>query len=298
MNSHHWRIAPLLVLACIPALYAQPSLSDTTLPVSTQWVLDAANPVQRNAINSVFLVYCPASKMKGTSFLLKSGLIVTNNHVIKGCTKDDLEAYSPSGKKITFGALVTDPIRDLALLRPTDNLQGGLELAAAGNPALETAVSTFGFPLSFNGPAPILSVGYVAGYREVKVDGTGAEDITGKSGHAVRHMIVNGAFNPGNSGGPVFIKGSDKVVAVVVWKHRILSNVISTAIEGFKHPRVFSLGTFSRTLPDGSSQGVSDQEVLAIALEDFYNDTQVMIGEAISASELQAFLAEHRAELK
>jgi len=52
------------------------------------------------------------------------------------------------------------------------------------NPPLEAAVSTFGFPLSFNGPAPILSVGYVAGYREVKVDDSGAEDLTGKSGHS------------------------------------------------------------------------------------------------------------------
>jgi hypothetical protein len=50
------------------------------MPVSTQWSLDAASPVQRNAINSVLWMYCPASQMKGTSFLLKTGLVVTNNH--------------------------------------------------------------------------------------------------------------------------------------------------------------------------------------------------------------------------
>jgi len=111
-------------------------------------------------------------------------------------------------------------------------------------------------------------------------------------------MIVNGAFNPGNSGGPVFLKNSDKVVAVVVWKHRILSNVISTAIDGFRHARARSGGTFTRRLPDGSVQSISDQEVLAQALEDFYNDTQVMIGEAISVSELRTFLADHSANLK
>lgn len=268
------------------------------MPVSTQWSLDAASPVQRNAIKSVFLMYCPISQMKGTSFLLKAGLVVTNNHVVKDCTKDNLEARSPLGKKITFSVLVTDSIRDLAVLRPAERLQGGLELAADANPPLETAVSTFGFPLSFNGPPPILSVGYVAGYREVNVDNFGAEDPTGKSSHSVRHIIVNGAFNPGNSGGPVFLTGSDRVVGIVVWKHRILSNVISTAIDGFRHASIATQGTFSRTLPDGSVKSVTDQEVLAQALEEFYNDTQVMIGEAISASELRAFLAEHTADLK
>lgn len=70
--------------------HGQGAPDSTMIPVATRWVPEAANPVQRNSIKSVFLMYCPATQMKGTSFLLNTGIIVTNNHVVKGCTKDDL----------------------------------------------------------------------------------------------------------------------------------------------------------------------------------------------------------------
>jgi hypothetical protein len=56
-------------------------------------------------------------------------------------------------------------------------------------------------------------------------------------------------------------------------------------------------GTFSETLPDGTTRGVSDEEVLARVLEEFYNRVQVDIGEAVSVTELRDFLREHAREL-
>jgi hypothetical protein len=56
-------------------------------------------------------------------------------------------------------------------------------------------------------------------------------------------------------------------------------------------------GNFSMTLPDGTTRGATDQEAIAAVLGEFYEAIQLMIGEAISVSELQAFLREHQQEI-
>ena len=257
----------------------QPTATES-VPVATRLVLDAAGEVQRNSITSVYLMLCPKTQKKGTGFLLKTGIIVTNEHVVRGCVHNEMEAVSPLGKTIRFTKLATDSDRDLALLRPAEKLIGGLELGADVSPVLGTAVSTWGFPLVYSGPAPLLSVGYVAGYNDVKI-----------GARTVKHIVVNGAFNPGNSGGPVFMANSNKVVGVVVWKQRLFSQLVPTVITGMQHTTGLSFGTFSFAMPDGTVRPVSNEEAVALVLEEFYDTVQVMIGEAIAVSELKAFIA-------
>jgi hypothetical protein len=48
--------------------------------------------------------------------------------------------------------------------------------------------------------------------------------------------------------------------------------------------------TFSRTDANGKVVGVSDQEVISDVIKEFYEQSQVMIGNAVSISELNAFL--------
>ncbi len=268
-------------------LFAQDPDNASAVPIATQWVLDAAGPVQRNAITSVYLMYCPKLQKKGTSFLIQSGVVVTNHHVIEGCAASDLTAFSPTGNRVTFSKLVGDPQRDLAVLVPSVALKGGLQLGSDINPPLGTAVSTWGFPLIYSGPAPLLSVGYVAGYNAAQI---------GK--RTVKHIVVNAAFNPGNSGGPVFVSNDNRVVGVVVWKQRLFSQAVPTVIEGFKKSGGVGLaGLFFRTRPDGTREDVSDREAIGLVLEEFYDMVQVVIGEAISVSELRSFLREHDKEL-
>jgi hypothetical protein len=108
----------------------------------------------------------------------------------------------------------------------------------------------------------------------------------------MKHIVVNGALNPGNSGGPVFASNDNKIVGVVVWKMRILNQTVPTVIEGFKKGGgVRTPGTFSMTMADGTQRGITDREATAMVLEESYNTVQVMIGEAISVSELKDFLA-------
>ena len=82
---------------------------------------------------------------------MKDGPLVTDNHVIEGCAAADLWALSPMGEKILFAKSVSDSKRDLALLRPTKPLEGGLELSSNQSTRLATKVTTWGFPLIYNG---------------------------------------------------------------------------------------------------------------------------------------------------
>lgn len=274
----------LVLIGVVAASLAQ-APSDSGVPVATQWTLDAAGATQRTSIKSVYLMVCPATQKKGTGFLLDSGSIITNEHVVNGCTTANMEAYPSTGGKLFFSAMNVDADRDLAVLRPKEKLTGGLAPGSDTTLTLGQAVTTWGFPLIYNGPAPILSVGYVAGFNAAKVKTKSGGERT------VKHIVVNGAFNPGNSGGPVFVSNDSKVVGVVVWKMRLLSQTVPTVIDGLKKPRASLGGTFTMTLPDGTTRGVSNEEAVSLVLEEFYNTVQVMIGEAISVSELKDFLA-------
>ncbi len=277
-----------VIFACEPARSQTLSTNgaEQAIPISTQWTLDAAGPVQRNAITSVILLECPKTLSKGTSFVIKGGIVATASHVVEGCNAEDLRGTTTRGANVRFSRLIADPVRDLALLLPIGEVGKGLELAPNLSLSLGKGVTTWGFPLIYNGPAPILSVGYVSGYYAAPVRGGN-----------VRHIVVNAAFNPGNSGGPVFSTGDDKVIGVVVWKSIAFSKNISVAINGFRNPGLATMGTFTRNQPDGTTVPISDQEVIAGVLEEFYTKVQVNIGEAVAVSELRAFMDQHRDEL-
>jgi len=61
-------------------------------------------------------------------------------------------------------------------------------------------------------------------------------------------------------------------------------------------PSGLQMATITR--PDGTRQPVSEAQLTGMVLNEFYQKTQVMIGEAIAGSELRAMLNEHDSELK
>lgn len=262
--------------------------ADQTVPVATQTLLDGVrNQTSKGVIKSVLMITCSKSRTKGTGFAIADGLIVTTNaHVVAGCGAEDLVGTSPvTNQPVKFSRLEADPTRDLAILCATNRLPYSLRLGGDQNPAVETEVETWGYPLRYEQPAPILSRGYIAGY-------------TVKPGTSVKHLIVNGALNPGNSGGPLIDRGTGKIIGIVVEKWTLWSPGIETAIAGFAHPSLATGGTFTRVNAQGVQESVSDQEVLSETLREFYNVSQVMVGEAISLSELKNFLGEKKRTLR
>ena len=253
-------------------------MTNDSIPISTQWLLDAVGKIGRSAINSVYLIVCPKTDKKGTGFLIKSGYLVTNWHVIRNCNAAEIFALSSDYKKILFQNILSDENRDLAILEPTKHLDKGLEVLDQ-NIEVGTKVSTWGHPLGYNGPAPILSVGYLAGFKDKQKN---------KTSKIVKRYIINAAFNPGNSGGPLFISGDNKVIGVVAAKHAPITKFLISAIEVLsKNPSGF---IFTATDVKGNKKKYSESQIVAEVLNYFRDMTQVVIGEAIVGSELIAFL--------
>ena len=277
----------LAVVASAHALFAQEKAIQTPISVAAHLVLDAAGPEQRQSLDAIYLIECPSegNVTAGTGFLLDSGVMVTNTHVTATCDSSNLIGVTASNHTIKFSAVIKDPVRDLALLIPKDKLWHGLRLAAKDNPLPGTVVSTWGYPLLYNGATPLLSVGYVSGFRT---------DTT--NGGPVKHIVVNGAFNHGNSGGPLLVARNNEVIGVVVMTFHFYPKEVKDIIEALaKMNTGFLMGTITKS--DGTRQNITEAQVTAMVLEEFYEKTQVMIGEAICGSEVTAMMREHSSDL-
>ncbi len=281
---HHFLFAFLMLyLASNQVLFAQAKRENKeNLPVATQWLFDAAGDSGRSAINAVYMLECPRPTSKGTGFLLQGGYIITAAHVVKDCQVSDLVGVASSGEKISFNKMSIDLKRDLAILIPSKKIDGGLLLGSDNDPPVGTVVSTWGFPLAYNGPAPLLSVGYLSGFIAQQTDQTGTS--------FVKHLVVNSAFNPGNSGGPLFRASDNRVIGVVVSKHAPLTQFHQNALKALANQQ--SGFVYNATDENGIQIQFSEAQLVASLLIFYRQLSQVMIGEAVSVSELRVFLSE------
>jgi hypothetical protein len=135
------------------------------------------------------------AQSSGTAFVVAPGLLVTNQHVIEGCSA--LEVIAADGRR---PATVVDSVEqiDLALLR-VYGLRGGVaSLRTQSSAMLGEAATVFGFPLggalSSTGN---FTTGVVSSLR-------GLRDAAGE-------IQITAPVQPGNSGGPVL----DRAGAVI-----------------------------------------------------------------------------------
>ncbi|MCW5590297.1 MAG: trypsin-like peptidase domain-containing protein [Legionellales bacterium] len=256
------------------------TIKNNQFPISTQWTIDAAGNVGREVIPNVLMIYDNAFSSKGSGFLIDNGFVVTNLHVISGAgdVKNIIGQFS-DGRKITFSKCHYNKNLDLVLLEPTDKLSGGLKLDLGSNILIGESVYTWGFPLGYNGPSPLFSTGFLSGF----VDRPSIN-----SGMAAKHLIINGAFNNGNSGGALFKSDSDRVIGVVVSKHMPLAPFHQSAIRALAHNK--SGVTFEAKDDNGRSQQFVESQIVADILMAYQPLVQVMIGEAICSSELNSLI--------
>jgi S1-C subfamily serine protease len=107
---------------------------------------------------------------------------------------------------------------------------------------------------------------------------------------------VNGAFNHGNSGGPLLVAHNNEVIGVVVMTFHFYPKEVKDMIDSLAEQRgELMVGTIVN--PDGTRKPMSEAQVTGMVLDEFYEKTQVMIGEAISGSEVTAMLKEHSSDL-
>ncbi|MGD0012863.1 MAG: serine protease [Bryobacteraceae bacterium] len=253
-------------------------------PVAVKWLMDSLSVNGRETVTSVYLIYCATNSSKGTGFLLSSGYVVTAHHVIAGCPAEALSAISTRAVRLAVTSIAADDShRDLAALKVQGTPQTGLKIDTR---PLDVGlqVSTWGHPLGYDGPTPLLAVGYVSGFR--------ADAGTDHSRSPVKHLVVNAAFNPGNSGGPLLMSGEPAVVGVVVSKHAPMSPYLQSEIDVLAQNPYGMM--YVATDPAGNRKQVSEAQIVADVLIYFRSMTQVVIGEAVAADELVAFLNDHK----
>jgi S1-C subfamily serine protease len=99
----------------------------------------------------------------------------------------------------------------------------------------------------------LLSVGYLSGYSQHSDPPDYPQE--------TKHYVVNGAFNPGNSGGPVFSEGDEKVIGVVVSKLAPLSKFVASALTALANNA--SGIVFSRWDEKGNQKSLVESQVVA-----------------------------------
>ena len=136
----------------------------------------------------------------GTGFFVTSeGHILTNNHVVAGCT-----SLSTLPDKKPLLVVARSPKPDLALLKATSPPTSVAVFRSGLAPKLGESVVAFGFPL----PGVLSSSGNVS---------TGILSATSGLQDDVRFIQISAPVQPGNSGGPLFDSGGH-VIGVVVAK--------------------------------------------------------------------------------
>lgn len=249
------------------------------LPIATQWTLNATAALPSQVVLSVALVATTSTGQKGTGWLVSNQHIVTNEHVVRGGSATTVLVQFSDGVVVPIQAINVDPLTDLAVLtlrQPVSHVPLKIDGSV---PDIGTRVCAWGHPLGYNGPQPILSVGYVAGFNAHQPQGL----LTPQ-----RRLVLNAALNPGNSGGPIFAWGEQTVRGVAVTKHAPISQYLHSAINALKTNN--SGVCFTATDSQGKTTNFVESQIVAEILQHFQGMTQVVLGEAISAEDVISFL--------
>jgi S1-C subfamily serine protease len=138
----------------------------------------------------------------GTGFFISPDTLVTNNHVVAGCT--ELKLRKNGGDTSGVRLLATSPSDDLAVLR-------------APTPGKSFLKPRIGAPIK---PAePVLVFGYPLAQALSSAGNTTLGNVTALSGlrDDSRYIQISAAVQPGNSGGPA-VDEAGRLIGVVVSK--------------------------------------------------------------------------------
>jgi len=270
---------------CLIVLAAALTFAADQIPTATPMTNDIAGRSGTIALPSVFRIVCPSRNKGGTAFIHKSGLAITAAHVVAGCAPSEILLVPISGEPIHVTNMVSDADLDIALLYLAKSIPGPfLPIATENNLTIGAQVSTWGFPMGYNGSAPLLASGYISGVDNVKTE----------SDKLVTRLVVNAAFNLGNSGGPLIQIDNGTVIGVVCSKIAPLPHEVESALSALKNDR--TIIAFSKTRPNGSEEAMSTSQVLEEILQYMRSQTQLVIGHAVILSDLKEFLQYHGIE--
>ena len=269
----------VLILTDIVILNVASCTGGDEISISAPLYTDSAGLVGQKAAATIFRIVCVKQGRMGTGFLHKSGSILTAAHVVANCEANDVMIVLPQGTNIPIKNIISDEDNDIASLTPTEKVSGdSLPITNNKNVKIGTQVSTWGFPSGYTGRFPMLSVGYLSGLDAVKTP----------SGKIVRRLVVNAAFNSGNSGGPLIDIESGTVIGIVSGKLAPIPPDIEKALEVLRNVEIGVGWDFTK--PDGTKGKISQSQLLEKILQYMRSQTQLVVGRAVLPDQLREFL--------
>ncbi len=255
--------------------------AEDRMSVSAPMTTDLAGKSGIVVAQSVFRVLVPFKNKGGTAFLHKSGKVITAAHIVKDCSSADVFLIDSQGQRHSVDKIVSDNNYDLALLTvKTELKRPALPISNNDKFSVGAQLTTWGFPGGYNGLVPLLSVGYLSG----------SETVTSDSGKLINRWVVNAAFNSGNSGGPLINIEDGTVIGIVISKLAPIPLYIESALEALKNQE--SGFSYTKTLADGTTEKVSEGQIIADILDYLRSQTQLVVGYAVSLEDLKTFLKE------
>jgi S1-C subfamily serine protease len=279
MKTMRYIFFAILLVSSVSVSSLSTYAASNQIPTAAPMTTDLVGGSGATAFPSVFRVLCPAKQSSGTGFLHKSGKIITVFHVVSGCSAQDIVLLGVLGQSIKVNNVVVDAVIDLALLTSAQDIKAPtLTISESDRHIIGSQVSTWGYPAGYTGLAPLLSSGYLSG----------TDNVPGPSGKPVTRIVVNAAFNSGNSGGPLVEIDSNRVIGVVASKLAPLPAYIEKALKALKEAKYGLM--FTKTKEDGTKEEVSEVQVTEEILQYLRSQTQLVIGHAVLVRDLRSFL--------
>jgi putative serine protease PepD len=188
--------APTSIVSASTSTGTRRDVSSTALSATQIYERDSRGVVSIKAITS-------DGEDEGTGIVLnESGLILTNDHVIKGATSISIDASGSS--KITRSATIVgeEANEDLALIRVNPSGLGLKPLTLASSSSLQVGDSVYAIGNPY-GLEETLTKGIVSALNR-EISAPDGSKITGA-------IQTDAALNPGNSGGPLLDEQGDVI---------------------------------------------------------------------------------------
>ena len=253
--------------------------SGNDIIVSPPLYSDSAGKFGHKAAVSVFRIVIPRLDRTGTGFLHKSGKILTAAHVVSDCVPQDVLIRLPGGKDVAISNIISDEDIDVAFLTPSPKISSdSLPVSYKRQFHIGAQVSTWGFPKGYNGVFPMLSVGYLSG----------TDAVQSKSGLTIERLVVNAAFNAGNSGGPLVEIETGSVIGIVTSKLAPIPPNIETILRAMRENKMGTI--WEHTRPDGTVEHFSQDQMLERVIQYLRSQTQLVVGHAVLPEQLNRFI--------
>lgn len=275
----------LCILCCVLLFVGCTSSSPSKkiqIPTSAPIMTDSVGQSGQMAVSTVLRIQCPQKNRGGSAFIHKSGKVITAAHIIEGCRPEEVFLITSNGKEVKIKHIVANPDLDLALLTPESKLTGNcLPISSDSEFTIGSQVAIWGYPEGYRSNLPLLSVGYLSGEDHVPTP----------SGKLIKRLVVNGAFNCGNSGGPLIHVESGKVIGIVSSKLAPMPEYIEKVLIALKQDKTITV--FEQTRPDGSKVHMSTAQVVEEVLQYLRSQIQLVIGHAVPVEDMRTFLKDN-----